>query len=177
MTQDLTLDIELAGMEDVIADVDVFPQMVGRELTVAMEASLDFLKGQVKTRTPVNTDKLAGSINHGITSQFPNLVGFVGTPVEYAPVMEYGRKPGTKDADGKYDNFPKVDAIRLWVHQVLKLSGKEADSVAFLVARSIAKKGIKGRHMFKEGLEVSEPQINQLFNNAIARSVARFNQS
>ena len=170
MTQDLQLNVALEGMEDVITDVDEFPQMVGRELSVAMEASLQFLKGQVVVRTPTNTGVLAGAINHGITSQFPNLVGFVGAPpgVPYAIVIEKGRKPGT---------MPPVDAIALWAVRKLGLSPEEAKGAAFAIAKSIAKKGIKGRHMFKEGLEVSEPHIKQLFDSAIARSVARFNQS
>ena len=169
MTQDLQLDIALEGMEDVIADVDEFPQSVGRELSVAMEASLQLLEGQVATRTPVNTGQLRSSITHQVTSPFPNLAGVVGSPLPYAIVMEEGRKPGAK--------MPPVDAIKLWVVRKLGIPAQEADSVAFLVARSIAKKGTKGRHMFKEGLEVSEPHIKQLFDSAIARSVARFNQS
>lgn len=178
MTQDLQLDIALEGMEDVIADVDEFPQSVGRELSVAMEKSLDLLKGQVKVRTPVNTGKLADAINHGITSQFPNLVGFVGAPpgVPYAIVIEKGRKPGT---------MPPVDAIALWAVRKLGLSPEEAESAAWGIAKNIQKRGFSpkfkvgptGAKMFEKGLEASEPHINQLFNNAIARSVARFNQS
>jgi hypothetical protein len=164
-------------MEDVIADVETFPQSVSHELNLAMEKSLQLLRTQVEDRTPKNVGTLKGSINHQIISPFPNLVGSVGSAGHpYVLAIEYGRKPR---------KFPPVDAIRLWVHQKLKLRGKEADSAAFLIARSIAKKGFSPKHavgptgarMFEKGLEVSEPHINQLFNSAIARSVQRFNQS
>ena len=168
-TDGLILDIDVSGLEDVQADIDAFPQDVGRELTVAMEAALQLLEGQVKVRTPVNIGPLRDSITHSIVSPFPNLVGQVGTPLVYGIVMEEGRKPGAK--------MPPVDAIKLWVVRKLGIPPEDADSVAFLVARSIARKGIEGKHMFREGLEVSEQPINQLFNNAIARSVQRFNQS
>ena len=165
----LSLDIDVSGLNDVVADVDAFPQDVGRELTIAMESSLQLLEGQVKTRTPVNVGKLRDSIGHSIISQFPNLIGQVGTPLVYGIVMEEGRKPGAR--------MPPVDAIKLWVVRKLGIPADEAEGVAWAVAKSIAKKGIEGKHMFKEGLEVSEPHINTLFDNAIARSVARFNAS
>ena len=176
MTQDLQLDIELAGMEDVITDVETFPQSVSHELNVAMETSLGLLEKEVQNRTPKNTGQLRDSITHQILSPFPNMVGQVNPAQPYGIVMEYGRKPG---------KFPPVDAIRLWVHQKLGLRGKEKDSAAFLIARSIAKKGYSPKHdvgptgarMFEKGMEAGEPSVRQLFDAAIARSVARFNQS
>jgi hypothetical protein len=169
MTDGLSLDVSLKGLEETAASVDAYPQFVSQELNVAMEAALQLLEGQVAARTPVNTGQLRQSITHQILSPFPNLIGQVGSPLPYAPVMEEGRRPGAK--------MPPVDAIKLWVVRKLGIPPEEADGVAFVIARSIARKGIEGRHMFQEGLEVSEPHINRLFDDAIARSVARFNET
>ena len=171
MTQDLQLGIDLQGMEDVIGDVETFPQSVGHELSLAMEQSLQLLEGQVADRTPVGVSgNLRSSISHQILTGFPNLTGAVFSPLPYAIVMEEGRKPGAK--------MPPVAAIALWLYRKgIVTDRKEIRGAAWAVAKSIAKKGIEGKHMFKEGLEASEPHINQLFNSAIARSVARFNQS
>ena len=177
MTQDLILDINVSGLQDVTDDIERFPQSVSRELTVAMEAALQLLEGQVKARTPVNTDKLAGSINHQIISPFPNLIGSVGAPGPYALVIEKGRRPGARR--------PPVDAIRMWVVRKLGLAGDEADSAAEAIAWHIHHHGFsakgdvgpRGARMFEEGLKTSEPHINTLFESAIARSVQRFNQS
>jgi hypothetical protein len=169
MTDGLSLDVSVQGLEETAASVDAYPQFVSQELTLAMNKALQLLEGQIASRTPVNTGQLRQSITHQILSPFPNLVGSVGSPQPYAPVMEEGRRPGAK--------MPPVDAIKLWVVRKLGIPPEEADGVAFVIARSIARKGIEGRHMFQEGLEVSEPHINQLFNEAIARSIQRFNES
>ena len=180
MTQDLQLDIDLQGVEDVIGDVETFPQSVGHELNVAMEQSLGLLEKSVQARTPKNFGHLRNSIGHQILSPFPNMVGQVSPALPYGIVIEKGRRPSS---DPK--TTPPVDAIQLWVTRKLGLSGKEARSAAFAIAKSIAKKGFSprgkvgptGARMFEKGMEAGEPNVRQLFDAAIARSVARFNQS
>lgn len=166
---DLVLDIDLAGIDETVANIDGFPADLGRELGIAMGSSLQFLHGQVSDRAGVFADsgRLADSINQQIISPFPNLVGAVGTPLFYGIVMEYGRRPGKKQ--------PPVDVMKLWVKRVLKVPEEEIDSVAFLVGRKIGTYGIEGKHYFKEGLEASEPHINSLFENAVGRATARAN--
>jgi hypothetical protein len=172
----LILDIDLSGIDETKANVEGYPADLQRELGIAMEQSLQLLETAVKERTPRNTGLLADNINHQIISPFPDLVGSVGSsPITpYAPVIEYGRKPGT---------MPPVDAIKLWVVRKLGISGKEADSAAWGIAKNIAKRGFSpsgdvgptGAKMFREGLEVSTPHINILFDGAVARATARAN--
>jgi len=168
MTDGLVLDIDLTGLEAAVAELESFPALLGRELTTAMESSLQTLEREVASRTPVNTGQLRSSIGHSIVSPFPDLVGQVGTPKEYGIVMEYGRKPGSR--------MPPVDAIQYWVVRKLQLSADEAESAAWAIAKSIAKKGIEGRHMFEEGLKVAEPTIQKIFNNAAGRATAQVNE-
>ena len=167
MTDGLILDIDLSGIDETTADMETFPIDLGRELTLAMNQSLDFVRGQVAVRTPVNVGTLRDSLNYQIISPFPNLVGAVGSPSVYAPVMEFGRKPNSR--------MPPVDAIALWAVRKLGLSPEEAEGAAWAIAKSIAKKGIEGKYMFKEGFEVSTPHVNQLFDSAVARATARAN--
>ena len=166
----LVLDIDLRGVEETTANIKGFPNLLSQELNIAMELSLQLLERQVSTRAPKNFGTLRSSINHQIISQFPNLVGSVGTPKEYGIVMEYGSKPY------KEGRMPPVDAIRIWAVRKLGLSGDEADSAAWAIAKHIAKHGIEGLHYFKEGFEASEPHINQLFNSAVGRATARANR-
>lgn len=167
-TDDLILDIDLNGLEETIANVDGFPADLGRELTLAMNSSLQLLHGQVRDRAPVNVGTLAGSINHQIRSPFPNLVGAVGSPLIYAPVMEYGREPGGK--------MPPIEPIKLWVIRKLAVPIEEAEGVAWAIAKSIEKKGIEGRHYFQEGLKASEPHIKTLFAGAVGRATEKANE-
>ena len=168
MTNDgLILDIDLSGIDETKANIVGYPADLSRELNVAMASSLSLLKQAVVDRTPVDTDKLRGGITSETISVFPDLVGSVSSgPTPYAPVVEYGRKPG---------KFPPVDVIKKWVIRKLQVPEEEVDSVAFLVGRHIATHGIEGKFMFKEGLEASEPYINQLFNSAVARATAKAN--
>ncbi len=173
---DLILDIDLNGLEETIANVDGFPADLGRELTLAMNKSLPILATQVSDRAPVFLGHLRAGINHQIISPFPNLVGSVGSPTPYAPVIEYGRKPG---------KMPPIDAIKFWVHRqkYFEVPEEEEESVAWAIAKNIAKRGFSpkgnvgptGAKMFKEGLEASEPFIKTLFDGAVGRATARAN--
>ena len=176
LSDGLVLDIDLSGFEETQANIAGFPADLELSLTVAMNKSLALLESQVVSRMGVgahkrgvNTGTLRDSINYQFVSPFPNLIGKVGVGVagqRYGIFVEYGRAPG---------KMPPVDAIRLWAVRKLGLSGKEADSAAWGIAKHIAKEGTEGLHMFKEGFEAAEPHIITLFNNAVGGATARAN--
>lgn len=169
MTDDLVLDIDLTGIEAVQADIAAFPGILGRELTTAMESALQTTEREVAQRTPVNTGQLRSSITHSVLIPFPNLTGSVGTPLEYGITMEYGRKPGSR--------MPPVAAIAYWLYRKKIVTDyREIRSAAWAVAKSIAKKGIEGRHMFRDGLAAATPTVQQIFNNAVGRATAQVNE-
>ena len=168
MTDGLVLDIDLSGIDEAAANLETFPIDLSRELTLTMNQALPFVEGQVRVRTPVNQGALRNSLNHQIVSPFPNLVGSVGSPLQYAETMEFGRKPGSR--------LPPVDAIELWVYRKgIERDREKTRGVAWAIAKHIAKHGIEGRHMFQEGFEAAEPYVNQLFGGAVARATARAN--
>ncbi len=181
MTVDgLILDLDVSGLQDATADLEAFPQWLGKEMTVAMDKGLSVLHQQVVERTPTDSDTLRGGIYRENESPYPNLVGRVGAPAgaaAYAIVIEKGRKPNSR--------MPPVDAIEKWVFRNLQLPPDEVEGAAWAIAKSIAKRSFSPEHdvgptgakMFKEGLEASEPHIKTLFDNAIARATQRFNES
>ena len=121
------------------------PARFSRLLRSGMEEALAYMKGLVQGKTPVDTGLLRGSIFTEIRGTMLDFHGVVapGPAVkEYASVMELGRRPGAR--------MPPVDAIVRWVIRKQIASGGSARSVAFLIARSIGRKGIRGRHMFEE---------------------------
>jgi len=178
MTDDLVLDIDLTGIEAAQSSLDSFQAILGQELTTAMESALQALEREVSSRTPVNLGKLRDSLNHSVTSPFPNLVGAVGTPLEYGITMEYGRKKGNVPPGGRFpENMPPVAAIAYWLYRKkIVTDRREIRSAAYAVAISIAKKGIEGRHMFRDGLTAATPTIQQIFNNAVGRATAQANE-
>ena len=76
------------------------------------------------------------------------ITGAVWSDEPYAEVMDLGRRPGRR--------MPPIKALIPWVQYRLRVADEMVRSVAFLVARSIARKGIKGRHYFKRAEEVAK---------------------
>lgn len=68
----------------------------------------------------------------------------LGSPMIYARAWEYGRPPGKQ---------PPSAPLALWAKRVLGVSEKEAQSVGFLIARSIGKKGRTARPFLRPALE------------------------
>lgn len=112
------------------------------------------LERTVKEATPLGATKLLrGSI-------FAELRGtpvrelLVASTQPYAPPVERGRQPG---------KFPPMGPILLWVRRKLGAgSEKEARSIAFLVARKIARKGTPGAAMFFKGFTKARPALERI---------------
>lgn len=91
---------------------------------------------------------------------------------EYADVIEQGRRPNRKK--------PPTEPIMEWLKikkialrnekgQFIKRTESNYKSVAYVIARSIGKKGIPGIHYFKEAFEeVFDKYDPQILNAAIA---------
>jgi len=127
------------------------------------------VKGIVE-REAYDTGRLLRSINSVIEQGGDELRLIIGTALEYAIAIEEGRKPG---------KFPNATAILQWSGRQLRRQGKNARvnvtldqlrqmarsngkaataqqkvfreqlAMAYLVGRKIAKKGIRGKYIFK----------------------------
>lgn len=86
-----------------------------------------------------------------------DLEGRVFSSLPYAIVMDQGRAPGAR--------MPPPDALIPWVRRVMQVGGSEEEvrAVAFVVARSIGRKGIKGREFMAHGLEKAMPTVEAIF--------------
>lgn len=58
--------------------------------------------------------------------------------VPYAGVIESGRRRG---------KFPPIETIKRWAQRKLGLSRREAERAAFPIARAIARRGLRARHV------------------------------
>ena len=152
----VSLDIDL---DEVIAFVEVaqqMPEMTEREAGLAMGKALAEVERQVVPRTPVNTGALRAAWSTQITRGSRVIRGEVVNPKVYAIVMEKGRRAGAR--------MPPVDAIRYWVTRKMGVTGKEADQLAYVIARSISRKGIKGQNMLEKGFKAAEPTVRRVFD-------------
>jgi hypothetical protein len=132
-------------------------QIVQEQLVADTEYAVNAILGAVVPETPVGaTSALRGAWQTKVDvlgSKF-DVLGTVFNPMGYAVVRERGRRPG----------WPPREPIEYWVRRKLGISGdKEVRSVAFLVARKIARVGTTGAAMAHKGVEKVEPAIQARF--------------
>lgn len=88
----------------------------------------------------------------------------VWSALAYAPIMEYGRKPW---------KFPPLDALVWWTARKWMIKGGATQKyhslhytdkwVIYVIARSIAEKGIKGRHTFQKVADRERKNIQKIY--------------
>lgn len=165
----ISIKIDLSEIEQA-ANAFAMAATVGvDEIYKGMDKGLDILEDAIVVRTPSNQGILRGSIATDIYGEGAAIVGEVFTPEKYGAAVEFGRKPG---------KWPPRDAIKLWVIQKqIAEDEKEADQIAFLIARAIGEgtttgimKGGEGSdtggaRMFEEGTAFAEPLVLQIFED------------
>ena len=156
---------DLQGWAELEAAWQKAPELVREELTQAMDESLIALQGSVQQFTPQGaTELLAPSIiAQPAEALADQVIGVVGTSLNYAQAVEFGTKP----------HFPPVEALEAWVEKRLGAKGKEIRSIAFLVARKIAAHGTPAFGMFHRGLAAQKAAIANAFEDARQRIVQR----
>jgi len=174
-----------------------FPEalLVGGRLGI--EKSILLLENAVKSNiqegragghgAAVNTGTLLGSVfseMHGTPVEVYGLVAISPPADRYGLVIEEGRRPGAR--------MPPPDALILWVRHkfrdaitlaatVVTKSGrvrrskKKAASaergLAFAIARSIAKKGFAGVHMFRRAFTERTADVQRIIMEEIQHAV------
>ena len=143
--------IYVEGLDELLRKMDRLPAEVQRECFKAMQrASLDII-ADAKTNLRVNGSVVTGNLRaSGKVQKVDDKtldVGFFSSDTRdkgYASYVEYGRKPG---------KMPPPDILEAWAYKKFRLSHKDARSIAWALARSIAKKGTKARPFFEPAVE------------------------
>lgn len=153
--------ISIKGLPQLLKKLDG-NTLAAEPLTQAMTASALEVERQARDNAPKWRNLLTGSITYDLIGKPIPLEARIGPAVgvtsEYAQVMEYGRKAGSKQ--------PPIAAITPWAN---------AHGIPpFVLARSIARKGIAGRHYMKKAAEGAVPFIRQAFDNAARKIEQRW---
>jgi hypothetical protein len=135
-----------------------------------------------KKRRAVATGNLKNSLSF-VKSETQNFsfVNFTasGSARDYANVVEYGRRKGAK--------MPPVDAIKKWIKQkpvrlqkkgggFIPMTEKNLNTAAFLIARSIAKRGTPEVRYYRDAVEAELEERGPAFLDALEKEIAiRFN--
>lgn len=97
----------------------------------------------------------AGSIGLELRGTPARRQATVSSSLFYAPIIESGRRAGARR--------PPLAPILLWVTRKLHVTGDQASRVAFLIARSIGRKGIPGKHVFERAAQNLVPVAQARF--------------
>ena len=143
--------IYVEGLDELLRKMDNLPAEVQRECFKAMQtASLEIIadaKKNLRFNGSVVTGNLRASGKVQKVDDKTLDVGFFSSDSSdkgYARYVEYGRKPG---------KMPPPDILEAWAYKKFRLSHKDARSMAWALARSIAKKGTKARPFFEPAVE------------------------
>ena len=122
----------------------------------AMAGITEMLRREVMARTPVGaSENLRGSIFTEIKGENPGaLRGVVASRAPYAGYVEFGRRPG-----GAMPPWREGSPLYRWVAYKLGPPDGSIERVSFLVARSIARRGIPGRRMFARAFDENRSRI------------------
>lgn len=124
----------------------------------AMDEITGMLRREVMARTPVGASgNLRGSIFTEIRGENPSVLrGVVASRVPYAGYVEFGRRAG-----GGIPPWREGSSLYRWVAHKLGPPDGSIERVSFLVARSIARRGIPGRRMFARAFEENRSRIDK----------------
>jgi len=134
---------------NLVRAINAAPAAINAALDATVTGITLDAEGGVIAATPVGA---TGHARQAIAHQF-NGSGLMTSgrvfssdmPIKTAS-LEHGRRPG---------KMPPRGPIELWVARKLGIGGPEGRSVAFLIARSIGRRGTKGAHMFSKGADVA----------------------
>lgn len=144
-------------LEQVIADLQGAPMLNAmRDATLMVQAT-------AKEEAPVDTGRLRASITPEVRGGPDEVVGAVGSNVDYAPYMELG----TGTFAGKSAHFPPPAALDVWARRHGAPSG-------FVVARAIFMRGgLKPRRFLQIGFEKNESRIKAKIEGAVSEIVQK----
>lgn len=155
--------IEAVNADEIIALFAKAPDIAAIEMRAGTTEALLLLERELKDEAPRGATSTLGS---SIAAQEPRLLsdrvlGLVGTSIVHALPVELGTKP----------HFPPVEPLKDWVRAKLNVAASQVDSVAFLIARKISKKGTEAQPFFKETFNANKGQIETIFTQSATRII------
>lgn len=140
------LSVKIEGLDRIQKAFNKAPDIVQEEMNVAIKKSIFTLLNSSRRHAPVDRGFLRGA---GMKTTLERLKGTLENVSPYAKFIHDGTKP----------HWPPLEAITGWANR--------HGIPPFLVARSIANKGTKGRPFFTEAIEESEREVNGYFKFAL----------
>jgi hypothetical protein len=149
----MQIKIRVNGLDEIRAMAQKYPDISKTQTNWAIRRSIIALQGDSMRNAPKDTGYLAGHI----TTQFGDYWGILDAGAEYSLPVHEGSKP----------HFPPTSVLVNWVSRKFGVSGTQAKSIAFLIARKIARTGTKGRPFMGDAVRTNERNIQVNFDTAL----------
>lgn len=146
------ITVELHGLNEAISSLNWTDEQL-RHADEPMRQATSIVSGAARQNAPVDTGVLKASIMPEVISRDKMTTGVVGSNIVYAPFMELGTRP----------HWPPLAALEGWA--------RRHGTTAYVVARAIARRGLKPRRYLRRALESNQGKIIQIFNSFVKRVV------
>ena len=145
--------VEVLGLDELTKSFARSPAVVRQYGNEAIKKSVLTLFGNARENAPVDQGFLRGA---AMQTSFKDLIGILENKAPYAMYVHEGTGP---------HNVP-LAAIQGWADR--------HGIPAYLVQRSIRRKGTKAQPFFKDSIEASQPDIDRFFADALDKIVKSF---
>lgn len=150
----MNISAEVRGAAETQRELErVATGLHGQAVMSRMRQATLLVSRDAKLLAPVDTGRLRASITPAIRLDGNDVIGVVGTNVEYAAAVEVGSKP----------HWPPRGALETWA--------KRHGMGVFLVQRAIARRGSKPRKYLQGAFEKNKAKIRALIGNAVSNVV------
>ena len=125
--------------------------------------------------SPVDQGTFRNSIASDVSLSSPmQIIGSVfsqDNPVKVQVIEGVDAQGNEQPFGRRQGRFPNITALRGWVARKTGLTGRALDSATFLIARSIARRGIPAVRPFKNAFTIKEPEIDRLFSEELPAAI------
>jgi len=158
----MKLTLSITGLEK----IERAKGNAGQVLTAALDEAVQFLRREIKLRTPQGVSGAGGgllaSIQGDVILRGSTLArGVIDSNSQYGLVVEKGRRAGAA--------MPPREELVDWIAQKFGVDEDQARKLSWPVAKAIAQKGtIKrfgydGAHMFERAVDENLPALREIF--------------
>ena len=175
-----SITIDIKGMSEALGKFDKYGKKVQAEIKDEVGASALKIYSDAKRLAPVNLGTLRNTIFIESVSPAANKFMFtIGAKARYAPYIEFGTG-GKVSIPAGYESYASqfktktggtfkemVKALMEWVEKKGIGSGKNSKSVAYIIALSILRKGLRPQPFLIPAFEQERPKLKSRILNII----------
>lgn len=157
----LRLKIELAGREELAARFGALRAELESRRRATMWRAVISVREEARSRIHSPEGRARRGIGGRVVGAGDSLRGIIAARNAAAVFAQRGREPG---------KMPPVRKVGAWLR---RLGHERSPASAFLVARAIARRGMKGRPVMAAALETKRAEVVAHFREMVRRALRR----